>query len=89
MQRVAKNSKQKSAKTNSTTALSAAARACSVSYGADELLLVAKSFMKVSCNAKHSTDRKAEKCGKKFQVLLRKTLPLPTRSMIKSRVFSN
>ena len=61
MQHVAKNNTKKSAKTNSSSASSAAARAHSVSYGANELLLIAKAFMKVSCDAKHSTDRKAAK----------------------------
>jgi uncharacterized membrane-anchored protein len=42
VQRAAKNNKQKSAKTNSLSASSAAACARSVSYGANELLLVAK-----------------------------------------------
>lgn len=32
----------------------------SVSCGADELLLIAKAFMKVSTNVKHSTDKKAK-----------------------------
>jgi hypothetical protein len=58
---VAKNNKQKSAKSNSSSASSVDVHACSVSYGADELLLVAKAFMKVPCDAKHSADRKAEK----------------------------
>jgi hypothetical protein len=36
-------------------------RCCSSSYSADELLLNAKAFMKVSTNTKHSTDKKAKK----------------------------
>ncbi len=36
-------------------------RCRSSSYSEDELLLVAKAFMKVSTNAKHSTDKKADK----------------------------
>ena len=47
-------------KSNSLSASSAAVHARSVSYGANELLF-AKAFMKVSCGAKHSADRKAEK----------------------------
>jgi hypothetical protein len=37
------------------------ARSRSVSFGVEELLLVARAFMKVSQNAKHSTDKKADK----------------------------
>ena len=33
----------------------------SMSFGPEELLLVAKSFMKVSSNMKHGTDKKMEK----------------------------
>jgi hypothetical protein len=45
----------------SPSASSTAVHAHSVSCGADELLLVAKAFIKVSCHAKHSTERKVEK----------------------------
>ena len=34
---------------------------CTGSYSAEELLLVARAFMRVSTNAKHSTDKKAKK----------------------------
>ena len=34
---------------------------CSVAFRSKELLLVSKAFMKVSNNAKHSTDKKADK----------------------------
>ena len=37
------------------------ARSRSVSFGVEELLLVARAYMKVSNNAKHSTHKKAEK----------------------------
>ena len=39
----------------------ASARSRSAAYTADEFLLVAKAFMRASCDAKHATDRKAEK----------------------------
>jgi hypothetical protein len=38
-----------------------ARHARSTSFGRDELLILAKAFMKVSCNAKQSTDRKVDK----------------------------
>ena len=61
VQQHSKNTKRVASKSNSSTTSSAVVRSLSVSYSADELLLVAKAFMKVSCDAKHSTDKKAEK----------------------------
>ena len=36
-------------------------KAGSTAFTPDELLLLSKAYMKVSCNAKHGTDKKAEK----------------------------
>jgi hypothetical protein len=41
-------------------ASTATAPCCSISYGINKLLLLVKVFMKVSCDAEHSTDKKAE-----------------------------
>lgn len=48
-------------KTRKKKSNSVSARSRSVSFGSEELLLVARAFMKVSNDAKHSTDKKAEK----------------------------
>ncbi len=50
--------KNKKARKKKSDAVSA--RSGSFLFGSDELLLVARTFMKVSTNAKQSTDKKAE-----------------------------
>jgi hypothetical protein len=54
--------KKKHARRNKTpTTNDDSKKMCSTSCTPEELLLVAKAFMKVSSNAKHGTDKKAEK----------------------------
>ena len=51
----------KKTRANKKAGKAAGARCRTTSFGSEELLLVAKAFMKVSMDAKHSTDKKAEK----------------------------
>jgi hypothetical protein len=56
-----KSNKSKTKKKKNSSGESVSARCRSVAFRSEELLLVSKAFMKVSNNAKHSTDKKAEK----------------------------
>jgi hypothetical protein len=69
VQQPSKSTKRVAGKSNSSTTSSAVVRSRSVSYSADELLLVAKAFMKVSCDAEHSTDKKAERFWEEVSLL--------------------
>jgi hypothetical protein len=40
----------------------------SISFGSKKLLLLAKAFIKVSCNSKHCTDKKASQFGEEISV---------------------
>ena len=51
----------KKTRANKKEGKAASARSRTASFGSEELLLVARAFMKVSTDAKHSTDKKAEK----------------------------
>jgi len=64
-----KSPKRQAAKNKSSATSSAVVRSRSVSYSSDELLLVSKAFMKVSCDAKHSTDKKAEKFWEEVSIV--------------------
>ena len=56
-----KSNKSKTKKKKNSSGESVSACCRSVAFGSEKLLLVLKAFMKVSNNAKHSTDKKAEK----------------------------
>ena len=56
-----KSNKLKTKKKKNSSGESVSACCRPAAFGSEELLLVSKAFMKVSNNAKHSTDKKAEK----------------------------
>ena len=56
-----KSTKSKNKKKKNSSGEPISARSRSVAFGSEELWLVSKAFMKVSNNAKHSTDEKAVK----------------------------
>jgi hypothetical protein len=60
---VGKKKQKKSKSSTNTTANTTGKgkKAGSTTFTPDELLLLSKAYMKVSCNAKHGTDKKAEK----------------------------
>ena len=64
-----KSPKRQAAKNKSSATSSGNVRSRSVSYSSHELLLVSKAFMKVSCDAKHSTDKKAEKFWEEVSII--------------------
>ncbi|KAL3796759.1 hypothetical protein HJC23_010906 [Cyclotella cryptica] len=67
----------------------AGARHRTASFGSEELLLVARAFMKVSTDAKHSTDKKAEKFWDEVWQVFNDTTQQPTGVRTSGQVFND